>query len=135
MTAALLDTHALVWLAQGDEQLGTESLELADRASKEDGLLVSAFSFWEVAMLVRRRRLNLTQPPASWRTTVLELGIIEIAISGEIGILAAELEDFHPDPADRVIAATAVARGATLITADRRILNWTSLLQRRDARI
>ena len=62
---------------------------------------MSAMSFWEVAMLVQRRRLVLAQPVANWRHNVLELGIVEIPVSGDIGILATELEDFPLDPASR----------------------------------
>ncbi len=133
MMAVLLDTHALVWLLEGDQHLGHEARRLADMAAREDTLLVSAMSFWEVAMLVQRRRLGLVQPVANWRHKVLELGIAEIPMSGDIGILATELEDFPLDPADRIIAATAMVHGARLITADASILGWKSQLSRHDA--
>ena len=133
MTAVLLDTHALVWLLEGDEHLGNEARRLADTAVKEDALLVSAMTFWEVAMLVQRHCLVLVQPVANWRRNVLELGIAEIPVTGDIGILAAELEAFPPDPADRIIAATAMAHGARLITADAKILGWKGQLSRHDA--
>ena len=51
---------------------------------------------------------------------------------GEIGIRANELPDFHPDPADRIIVATAM-NGHQLVTADRRILDWSGNLRRLDA--
>ena len=133
VTAVLLDTHALVWLLEGDEHLGNEARRLADTAVKEDALLVSAMTFWEVAMLVQRHCLVLVQPVANWRRNVLELGIAEIPVTGDIGILAAELEAFPPDPADRIIAATAMAHGARLITADAKILGWKGQLSRHDA--
>ena len=85
-------------------------------AAKEDTLLVSAMSFWEVAMLVQRR-LVLAQPVANWRHNVLELGIVEIPVSGDIGILATELEDFPLDPADRVLAATAMVGALVALPA------------------
>ena len=102
-------------------------------AAREDTLLVSAMTFWEVAMLVQRRRLILVQPVAHWRHNVLELGISEIPVSGDIGILATEFEDFPPDPADRIIAATTMVQGAKLITADAGILGWKGQLSRHDA--
>lgn len=73
-------------------------------------------------MLAQRGRIMLAQPAQNWRQRVLELGIEEVTVSGDVGILAADLENFHPDPADRVIAATALLQRATLITADARIL-------------
>ena len=134
MNAVLLDTHVLVWLLGGDDRLGHEARELADMPAREESLLISAITFWEVAMLVQRHRLALTQPVASWRQKVLELGIAEVPLSGDIGILATELADFPSDPADRMIAATALARGATLFTADQGILAWQGQLSHHDAR-
>ena len=134
MNPVLLDTHALIWLMEGDQSLGQQSRQVADTAVREDGLLVSAMSFWEVAMLAQRQRIMLSQPVRNWRQKVLELGIEEIPVSGDVGILAVELENFHADPADRVIAATTLAHGATLVTADARILEWPGSLVRHDAR-
>ena len=91
-------------------------------------------SFWEAAILYNRGRLELSEPVAAWRREILDLGIAEIPVSGDIGIAAAELEDFHADPADRIIAATAMHRAATLITADARILDWPGQVNRHDAR-
>ena len=133
VTAVLLDTHALVWLLEGDQLLGHDARRLADVAVREDTLLVSGMSFWEVAMLVQRRRLLLAQPVANWRHSVLGLGIVEIPVSGDIGILATELEDFPLDPADRIITATAMIHGAELVTADANILGWKGQLTRYNA--
>jgi|AP95_1055475.scaffolds.fasta_scaffold08367_5 PIN domain nuclease of toxin-antitoxin system len=132
--AVLMDTHVVVWLMERIQQLGRESRGLIETAAGADDALISALSFWEVAMLVHGGRLQMPQPAAGWRQRVLELGIQEIPVSGEIGILAAELENFPRDPADRIITATALTRGATLITADAKILAWQGQLARFDAR-
>lgn len=134
MTSTLLDTNALVWLVLGSRILGKRSREIADVALNEQSLYVSAISFWEVAMLAQRGRLPLARTASAWRRDVVNLGIIEAPVTGEIGILAADLQDFHRDPADRVIVATAQLQGAVLLTADARILGWTGQLQRHDAR-
>ena len=134
VSAVLLDTHALVWLLEGGENLGEEARQLADAAAKENALLVSAMTFWEVAMLEQRHRLALAQPVANWRQKVLDIGIEEIPMSGDIGILAAEMEGFPRDPADRIIAATAYIHGCTLVTADEGILVWNGSLNCHDAR-
>ncbi len=91
-------------------------------------------SFWEIAMLVTHHRLGLAEPATAWRRHTLEVGIREVPLTGDIGILAAELEDFHADPADRIITATAIAHGAVLATADAKILGWKGALERHDAR-
>ncbi len=134
LNPVLMDTHVLVWLLEGDDNLGKQARQLIETAAREDALLVSAITFWEVAMLARRGRLFLAESVASWRQKVLGLGVVEIPVSGDIGIRAAELEDFQPDPADRIIATTAAAQGARLITADTAILRWRSPLVRQDAR-
>lgn len=134
MTLVLLDTHALVWLLEDHARLGQQAAERADAAANRGALVVSAITFWEIVMLVGRRRLAVSQPVLSWRQRVLEVGIEEVPISGEMGIMAAELADFPADPADRIIAATALTLGATLVTADRRILEWKGKLSRHDAR-
>ena len=134
MTQVLLDTHALWWLIGGEVSFGREALRLVQAASRSDGLIVSAISFWEVAMLLRRRRLSLDTSVSAWRQQVIQLGIKEVAVSGDIGIAAVELGDFPADPADRIIAATASLGGATLLTADERILGWSGSLPRHDAR-
>jgi len=91
-------------------------------------------SFWELAMLTVRGRVALYEDISSWREKVLRLGINEIPVTGEIAIAAVQLSDFHNDPSDRLITATAMVNGATLLTADRRILRWKSPLRRIDAR-
>jgi len=53
----------------------------------------------------------------------------EWPVTGEVGIAATTLLDFHPDPADRFITATALLHGATLVTADDRILAWSGTMR------
>ena len=83
-------------------------------------------------MLQEKRRINLVANVSSWRDTLLNQGLIEIPVDGEIGIRANELPDFHADPADRIIVATAM-NGHELVTADRRILEWSGDLRCVDA--
>jgi PIN domain nuclease of toxin-antitoxin system len=70
-----------------------------------------------------------------WRNDFIEQGLIELPVTGEIGIKAAGLEQFHGDPADRLIAATALLHSLTLITADEKLLNFKLATARLDARI
>lgn len=84
-------------------------------------------------MLKQKGRIWFTEDVASWRLSQLEQGLIELPLTGLIGIRAAELPDFHADPADRIIVATAL-EGHQLVTADSRILHWPSQLSTLDAR-
>lgn len=129
----LLDTHVLVWMDQGDAAIGRRARQRIQRAYEDGELAVSAISFWEVAMLVEKGRIAMERSVLAWRRDLLEAGLVEHPIDGAVGVHAASLEDLHGDPADRIIAATAAASGATLVTADRRLLDWSSRLRRLDA--
>ncbi len=94
---------------------------------------VSAVTFWEVAMLVSRGRLDFPENVGLWRRELLDQGVMEIPVDGEIGIRANALPGFSSDPADRIIVATAQG-GHRLVTADDRILRWRGYLNRLDAR-
>lgn len=129
----LLDTHALVWLDEGSDKLGKLARQAIEVAFEADSLAVCAISFWELTMLQQRGRIALP-PIRTWREELLDMGLREIAVDGEIGLAAAELQDFHPDPADRLIVAAAIAYDAVLISADARILEWQGNLARVDAK-
>jgi len=128
----LLDTNALLWARLGDRRLGAIARREIERAWYSDEIAVSAISFWEVAMLVKKGRIKLAGDIHAWRREQLAQGMIEIAVNGEIGLRAAELADFHAYPADRLIVATALA-GHRLVTSDRRILEWSGPLYRLNA--
>lgn len=130
----LLDTHVLIWTDFGLAELGRRALSAINEASAAGSLAVSAISFWEASMLSVKRRVALPEAPMQWRRTLLEAGLVELPVTGDIGIQATQLQAFHPDPADRLICATALHRGATLLTADEAILAWEGPLMRMDAR-
>jgi len=129
----LLDTHVMLWLRLGARELGTRARAEVDQAWESEELAVSAISFWEVAMLKAKGRIDFPEDVALWRTEQLAQGLVEIAVDGEVGIQAVGLADFHADPADRIIVATAL-RGHLLATADGNILDWTGNVSRMDAR-
>jgi PIN domain nuclease of toxin-antitoxin system len=128
----LLDTHAAVWLLT-ERGLGKQSQRMVDKALAEDGLAISAFSFWELAMLIAKRRLRSIKSVTEQRAKLLAGGMRELPLTGDIGILAAELEGLNGDPADRIIAATAITHDATLMTADENLLRWRHRLRRQNA--
>jgi len=120
----LIDTHVLVWLAADDARLGARAKKRLTTALGSDGVGVSAITFWEVAMLHERGRLKLRQKVEALRAAALKMPLEEVVVDGRIAILAANLGSFHGDPVDRIIAATALERGATLVTSDERLLAW-----------
>ena len=63
----------------------------------------------------------------------MDAGIQELPLTGEVAILAVELNNLPGDPAARFITATAISHGATLMTADAALLGWPHSLRRIDA--
>jgi PIN domain nuclease of toxin-antitoxin system len=129
----LLDTHTAIWAAFDDRALGKNCRRLVHRASDQNELAVSAISFWEIALLIRKRRLRLVDSAKEARRIILSSGAGELPLTGEIAMLAGELEDLHADPADRFIAATAIVHDATLATADERLLKSRHIPHKQNA--
>jgi PIN domain nuclease of toxin-antitoxin system len=130
----LLDTQALLWLDTRSARLGARAREVADEALSADELVVSAISFCEVAALIVGRKFELDLPVSAWRARLIERGLREWPVDGEVAIRAVELRGFHKDPGDRLIVATALVAEATLVTSDAHILRWPGTLDRLDAR-
>jgi PIN domain nuclease of toxin-antitoxin system len=113
----LLDTCALLWLADAQERLS----DFARRAIVKNagGIHVSAISAFELGVKTRKRKLVLPLPAGEWYGRALELhGLREIPISGAIAARSASLEAHHNDPCDRFIIATALEFGCPVVTAD-----------------
>lgn len=131
----VLDTHVLLWMDRDDAALGPTSRALIERAWRAgDEIAVSAVSFWEYAMLAQRERVVLPRPVETWRADILGEGVVEISLDGRIALLATTLDGLPRDPAGRLIAASALHRGAMLMTADEKLLEWRSGLARQDGR-
>ncbi len=84
-------------------------------------------------MRVQKGRLDLLIDLGVWRRDLLDRGLIEIPVDGDIATRAGLLPDMHGDPADRIIVATSL-EGHRLVTADGKILRWPGPLGRLDAR-
>ena len=124
----VLDTHVLVWIAEGDSRLGEATRKLIEAESENGQILVPAISVWEIAMLVAKGRLGLGQDVRNWVGRALELGGVSLAeLLPAISLESVALPgDFHSDPADRMIVATARYHQSTLFTADRQILDYAA---------
>jgi PIN domain nuclease of toxin-antitoxin system len=129
----VLDTHALLWMDRNDPMLGPQARALIENTWRSDVVAVSAISFWETALLADRGRIVLPVPAEDWRIDLLQAGLREIAVDGRVALHATRLEGLHRDPADRFIVATSLQLGATLVTADKQILEWGGDLLRQDA--
>lgn len=122
----VLDTHALVFWVSNPSKLSSKARSAIKQAFKKKTVYVSAISVWEIAMLVTKGRLMLTMDVESWLDKVENFpGIQFIPIDTAIARKSVMLPDtLHPDPADRIIIATARQLGATLITSDKKIRSY-----------
>ncbi|MGI4982655.1 MAG: type II toxin-antitoxin system VapC family toxin [Janthinobacterium lividum] len=119
----VLDTHALVWWVADDPTLSGTAKSAIEQELKGGEIVVSAISAWEIAMLVEREKLVLSMDVGSWLATVSAIEAVRFApIDPEIAVKSVELPgDFHKDPADRMIVATARRLAVPLVTKDEKI--------------
>jgi len=126
----LLDTHALVWWVADPKRIPAKARRAVDSAVKSsESIAVSSISIWEIAMLVARKRLAFTIDAESWIASVEALPFFTfVPVDNRIAVRSVELEKFsHRDPADRIIVATALGLGATVVTADARLREYRPL--------
>lgn len=117
----VLDTHVLVWLASAPEKL---SAAAGEAIAADDDRAICTISAQEIAYLAMRGRLVFDRPVGRWLRDALAAHAIEplppsVAVAVRAGSL--DLADFHGDPADRLIYATAVEHGGRLVSADERM--------------
>ena len=122
----LLDTHVLIWAAEDNRRLGEAARATIEEARYSDRVGVSAITPWDIALLVEKGRLQLAMELGAWIRTVFQApGIHLVPIEPAIAIDSVRLPgNFHADPADRLIIATARRWGAPLLTADTAILAY-----------
>ena len=118
----LLDTHAWLWWAGDHAKLPPR---LRRRLGAERALAISAMSCWEAAMLIQRGRLELAPDARAGIRDACSIPNLRIVpVTDSIAIEAGLLSDFHGDPADRIIVATALELRTPLATRDDRIRSW-----------
>lgn len=122
----VLDTHVLVWWVNGDESLSKKAKAAIERELEGGQIIVSAISAWEIAMLVEREKLVLSMDVGSWLAAVAEIEAVRfIPLDVEVAVKSVDLPgEFHKDPADRMIVATARKLSAPLVTKDEKILAY-----------
>lgn len=125
----VLDTHVWIWAVEGAAgHLAPGALAAIERAAGDATLAVSAISVWELAMLVKRGRLQLATAVSSWiEASLRPPGVRIIPVGTAVALDSVQLPDFdhHKDPADRLIIATARKHG-TLLTCDQSLLDWAA---------
>ncbi len=111
----VLDTHAAIWWTLDPDRVGRAGAREIERAER---IGISAITFWETAVLVRKGKVRLDVPLDEWATTLLAIPRIECLPLDDRIALRADALPMHRDPADRFIVATALEHRARLLTKD-----------------
>ena len=122
--SVLLDSHVWIWWLTGQKDLPAKKRELLDRLAQEgEPPFLAAISLWEAQMLYRKGRLQLEMDFPVWLSQASDPSAVRLLPLDTSVILALDKlpEQFHGDPADGIIVATAKAHGLELMTEDKAI--------------
>lgn len=122
----VLDTHAWIWFVSNPELLSKPAKNAIDAAMTQKEVFISSISAWEVALLVDKKRLELTLNVTDWIAKSEKLQFFQfIPVDNSVAVKSVNLpQPLHSDPADRIIIATAITIAASVVTKDEKILNY-----------
>ncbi|MEO5331623.1 MAG: type II toxin-antitoxin system VapC family toxin [Magnetococcus sp. YQC-5] len=124
----ICDTHVLLFWADAPHKLGASAQAAIEQGSKDKNLACSDISLWEIAMLFAKGRLRQDIDAARYMDDIITAMALEVLpITPAIAVLAQSGIFPHNDPADRLIAATALHYKANLITIDQNLQNIPGL--------
>ena len=112
----LLDTHLLLWAADGSIRLPAQVRALLDDERNEP--VFSAASMWEIAIKSGLGRQDFQVNPRLLRRGLLDNGYRELPITSEHVVAIDGLPPIHKDPFDRLLVAQSIIEGITLLTVD-----------------
>lgn len=121
----VLDTHIWVWWVHNDNKLTQSQIDII-KAHENDEIGISAISLWEIAKLVENNRIILPCSISEWFEQALNYpGVRILELTPEIAIESTQLPgEFHRDPADQMIVATARLYRCALVTSDEKIVKY-----------
>jgi PIN domain nuclease of toxin-antitoxin system len=124
----LLDTHVWFWALESPDRLGRGCRQALER--EDNVLFVATISTVELGQLQDSKRILFKGTIGSWvRRGMDAMGLQSAELSHPIAALAYDLPgSFHKDPADRILVATAIHHGYTLVTGDERILAYPHVM-------
>jgi PIN domain nuclease of toxin-antitoxin system len=128
VSGLLLDTCAVLWIAQGQGLSAAGKQRLASALEQAEPLLVSTISAWEIGMLVSRGRVSLTSDTVDWLDRFMQsTGAQWTSPTPDVMVRSSFLPgDLHGDPVDRILVASARDAGAVLFTGDKGLLDYGS---------
>ena len=119
----LLDTCAIIWDALETSKLSEPAVSAIEKADKYNELIISDISIWEISLLIKKKRLEINSTAAVFINLFLQSRNVYVqSITPEIAELSVDFDHtINNDPADRIIAATAIINKAQLVTADQNL--------------
>jgi PIN domain nuclease of toxin-antitoxin system len=123
----LLDTHILLWAAQGVEHLPLDAQTLMN--DPENELLFSVASLWEIDIKCGLGREDFKVDPRLLRRSLLDNDYRELPILSEHAVAIEALPPIHKDPFDRMLVAQATFEGIKLLTADVQLAKYPGPVQ------
>lgn len=126
MTSIILDTHYFYWyINQTPKKV---SANLQNQINRADDVYLSAISCFEMAMLVKYKRIVFDMPYTQWYDiAIAQSGIQVLPVIADIAHLSVTLPEHHKDPHDRLIIATALYHGYQLASADSKFALYSEL--------
>jgi PIN domain nuclease of toxin-antitoxin system len=109
----LLDTHFLLWIANGDQRLTAKAKKMI---SASDAVYMSAASLWEISIKVSAGKLTVDVDALT--ESLFNAGLIELPVSIEHTKALRALPPVHRDPFDRLLVAQAMTEPMHLLTVD-----------------
>ena len=118
-----VDTHIIIWEALAPEKLSKKAKFAFDKANESGSLLFCDISLWEISMLIKKKRLEIEIPFLEFIDLIRATRNYKFqSITPEIADISTNLDsEINSDPADRIIAATAIYSNSSLITADQNL--------------
>lgn len=124
----VIDTQILLYDVLEPKRLSRRAREALAQGTETGTLACSDISLWEIAMLIAKGRIDAGPDAVSFIEATLQSRSVRVLpITPEIAALAQSPQFRHGDPADRIIAATALAQHAPLVSADARLRKLRSL--------
>ena len=125
----VLDTNTWIWFISNPDFLSKRAQKAVNAAVKDKSILISSISAWEIALLVKKRRLELTLEVTDWIAKSESLPFIKfVPVTNSIAVKSVNLPlPLHPDPVDRIIIATTLSLGAALVTKDEKLLGYAHI--------
>ncbi|MFN0213592.1 MAG: type II toxin-antitoxin system VapC family toxin [Saprospiraceae bacterium] len=118
----LLDTHALIWLGENDQQLSMIAQKAIE--AQTNTKFISIASFWEIAIKARLGKLALLKPLEQIIKEIEESDAVILGILPEHTLLIERLPLHHGDPFDRMLIAQASVEGLTIVTRDPHFMDY-----------